>query len=350
MPPRRGARYSLDHLTHYTPLQDYSGIITPAPVHFVQQHSMEFPQIDATEHRLTIHGLVDRPLVFTMDDLKRLPSVSRIFFIECSGNSSTEWRGASADNVQRSHGLTSCSEWTGVWLSTVLRECGVRPTATWLLAEGADAVRVARSIPLTKGLRDVLVAYGQNGEALRPEQGYPLRLIVPGYEGNVHIKWVHRIKLLDGPAMTRWETSKYTDLLPDGRARIFTFEMDAKSVITAPSAGMTLASPGVHEVTGLAWSGRGAIVRVDVTVDGGQTWTAAELQSPVLPIAHTRFRWSWNWDGREALIASRATDEAGYVQPAVPELVKVRGVNSGYHQNGVQPWKVSPSGAVTNGL
>jgi sulfane dehydrogenase subunit SoxC len=332
-----------------TPLASTYGIITPSSLHF-ERHHAGVPDVDPAAHTLTIHGLVDRPLELSVDELKRLPSVSRIFFIECSGNSGTEWRGAGADNVQRSHGLTSCSEWTGVWLSTVLRECGVRPTASWLLAEGGDAARVARSIPLSKAMRDVLVAYGQNGEPLRPEQGYPLRLIVPGYEGNTHIKWVHRIKLLDGPAMTRWETSKYTDLMPDGHARIFTFEMDAKSVITAPSAGMTLASRGIHEITGLAWSGRGSITRVDVTVDGGRSWTAAELQSPVLPIAHTRFRWSWNWDGREALIASRAVDETGYVQPTVWDLVKARGVNSGYHQNGIQPWKVSSSGAVTNGL
>jgi sulfane dehydrogenase subunit SoxC len=332
-----------------TPLASSYGIITPSSLHF-ERHHAGVPEIDPGTHTLTIHGLVDRPLVFTVDELKRFPSVSRIFFIECSGNSGSEWRGAGAADVQRSHGLTSCSEWTGVWLSTLLRECAVRPGASWILAEGADAARVARSMPLDKALRDVLVAYGQNGEALRPEQGYPLRLIVPGYEGNVHIKWVHRIKVIDRPAMTRWETSKYTDLMPDGRARIFTFEMDAKSVITAPSPGLTLPSRGTCEITGLAWSGRGAITGVDITVDGGQSWTPAELQSPVLPIAHTRFRWSWNWDGQEALIASRAVDQTGYVQPAIPDLVNARGLNSGYHQNGIQPWRVSATGAVSNGL
>jgi sulfane dehydrogenase subunit SoxC len=333
----------------FTPLADSYGIITPSSLHFERHHS-GVPDIDPAAHTLTVHGLVDRPLVFTIDDLKRMPSVSRVFFIECAGNTSSEWHGAAAATVQQSHGLTSCSEWTGVWLSTLLGECGVHANASWLLAEGADAARVARSIPLEKARRDVLVAYAQNGEALRPEQGYPLRLVVPGYEGNMHIKWVHRIKLLDQPAMTRWETAKYTDLLPDGRARIFTFAMDAKSIITTPSPGRTLAAAGVHEISGLAWSGRGIIAQVEITVDGGRTWTAAELQTPVLPRAHTRFRWSWNWDGRDALIASRAVDETGYTQPTLSDLVQARGLNSGYHENAIQPWKVSSSGAVSNGL
>lgn len=333
----------------FTPLADTFGIITPASLHF-ERHHAGVPEIDPARHTLTIEGLVDRPLAFSMDELRRLPTVSRVFFIECSGNTSSEWRGANAPSVQRSHGLTSCSEWTGVWLSTLLRECGIRTDARWILAQGADAARVARSLPIEKAMSDVLVAWGQNGEALRPEQGYPLRLIVPGFEGNTHIKWLHRVTAIDQPAMTRWETSKYTDLLPDGRARIFTFDMDAKSVITSPSPGQTLAGAGVHEVTGLAWSGHGAIARVDVTVDGGRTWVPAELQTPVLPRAHTRFRWSWRWDGREALIASRATDDTGYVQPALSDLVKARGTSSGYHNNAIQPWRIASSGAVSNGL
>ncbi len=333
----------------FTPLADLHGIITPSSLHF-ERHHAGVPELDPARHTLTIDGLVERPLTFSLDELQRMPTVSRIFFLECSGNTSGEWRGANATSVQRSHGLTSCSEWTGVRLATLLQECGVRRDAAWVLAQGADAARVARSVPMAKVLDDVLVAWGQNGEALRPEQGYPLRLLVPGFEGNISIKWLHRVTALDQPAMTRWETSKYTDLLPDGRAQIFTFDMEAKSVITRPAAGATLAGSGVHEITGLAWSGRGAIRRVDVTTDGGRTWVEAELQQPVLPRAHTRFRWSWRWDGREALIASRATDDTGYVQPSLPELVQARGLNTGYHNHAIQPWKVSPTGVVSNGL
>ena len=331
-----------------TPLRESFGIITPSALHFERHHS-GVPEIDPASHTLMIHGLVDRPLVFSMDELKRLPAASRVLFIECSGNSSSEWLGAVGPTVQRTHGLTSCCEWTGVWLSTLLRECGVRSAGSWVLAEGADAVRMARSIPIAKAMDDVLVAYAQNGEALRPEQGYPLRLVVAGWEGNISVKWLRRVEVLDGPAMTRWETARYTDLLPDGKARQFTFEMDAKSVITSPSGGETLRGAGVYEISGLAWSGRGAVRRVDVTTDGGITWSPAELQSPVLPRAHTRFRWSWRWDGRDALLASRCEDDSGYVQPRRQDLVKERGANYGYHQNGIQVWKVAASGAVTNG-
>jgi sulfane dehydrogenase subunit SoxC len=331
-----------------TPLRETYGIITPSSLHFERHHG-GVPEIDPAVHTLTIHGFVDRPLVFRVDELKRLPSASRIFFLECSGNSSSEWTGAGEPDIQKAHGLTSCSEWTGVWLSTLLRECGVRGNGTWILAEGADACKLARSIPMAKAQADVLVAYAQNGEALRPEQGYPLRLIVPGWEGNVNVKWLRRIEVLDQPAMTRWETSKYTDLLADGTARLFTFDMDAKSLITRPSGGDTLSGPGVYELTGLAWSGRGAIVRVEVSADGGRSWSDAELQQPVLARAHTRFRWSWRWDGREALLQSRCTDGTGYVQPSRAELVAVRGVNSNYHNNAIQTWKVGSGGNVTNG-
>jgi sulfane dehydrogenase subunit SoxC len=333
----------------FTPLADSYGTLTPPALHF-ERHHAGVPEIDPAAHTLTVHGLVERPLTFSLDELKRFPSVSRSFFIECSGNTSSEWRGANAPDVQRTHGMTSCSEWTGVWLSTLLRECGVRPNASWLLAEGADAARVARSIPIAKAMDNVLVAYAQNGEPLRPEQGYPLRLVVPGWEGIINIKWVHRLELIDRPAMTRWETSKYTDLLPDGKARIFSFEMDAKSVITRPSGGDRLPGAGVYEVSGIAWSGRGAIVKVEITTDGGLTWTGADLQTPVQPLAHTRFRWSWRWNGADAMIASRATDSSGYVQPTLPDLIRARGLNSGYHNNAIQPWKIAASGAVTNGL
>ena len=331
-----------------TPLADTLGVITPSSLHFERHHG-GVPDLDPAAHTLTIHGLVDRPLVFTVDELKRLPSVSRILFLECSGNSQSEWKGAANASVQRTHGLTSCSEWTGVSVAMLLRECGVQPSASWMLAEGADAPKLARSIPIAKAMQDVLVAYGQNGEALRPEHGYPLRLFVPGWEGNVNVKWLRRIKLLDRPAMTREETSKYTDLLADGTARQFTFDMEAKSVITQPSGGHALPGAGVYELSGLAWSGRGKITRVEVTVDGGRTWNDAVLQEPVLPLAHTRFRWLWRWDGKEALLQSRCTDETRYVQPTRAELVAVRGLNSNYHNNAIQSWKVAVDGSVTNG-
>lgn len=345
---RTDTRVPLETASSQTPLHDTYGIITPSSLHFERIHS-GVPEIDPATHTLTVHGLVERPLVFSVEEIKRFPSVSRIHFVECSGNSSSEWRSSGATDLQRAHGLTSCSEWTGVPLATLLKECGVKPEGTWILAEGADPGHHDRSIPMSKALDDVLVAYGQNGEPIRPEQGFPMRLLVPGWEGNVNVKWLRRIKVLSQPAMTREETSKYTDLMPDGTARQFTFYMEAKSVITRPSAGDKLPGPGFYEVTGLAWSGRGTIAKVEVTADGGRTWTPAQLQTPVLPKAHTRFRWAWNWAGGDATLASRATDETGYTQPAVAELVEVRGVNSNYHNNGIQLWTVAADGTVTNG-
>ena len=339
----------LEEAASWTPLHRTFGIVTPSSLHF-ERHHAGVPAIDPATHTLTIHGLVDRPLVFSVDELRQLPSVSRIHFLECSGNSMTEWRGGSTESsVQRIHGLTSCSEWTGVPLSLLLRECGVKPEATWILAEGADACKLTRSIPMTKAMDDAFVAYAQNGEPLRPEQGYPIRLFLPGWEGNSNVKWLRRIKAMDRPAMTREETSKYTDLMADGTARQFTFVMEPKSIITRPSGGDKLAGPGRYEVTGIAWSGRGTIARVEITVDGGATWTPAELQTPVLPRAHTRFQSAWQWDGREALIASRCTDETGYTQPPLADLIGVRGVNSYYHNNGIQMWKVAADGTITNG-
>lgn len=329
-----------------TPLQDLHGIITPSSLHFERHHG-GVPEIDPAEHRLMIHGLVEHPLIFTVDELKRFPSVSRIYFLECSGNGNLEWKAATEKDVQKTHGLTSCSQWTGVPLSILLDEVGAQPGGSWILAEGADACKMTRSLPIDKARLDVLVAYGQNGEALRPEQGYPLRLLVPGWEGNTNVKWLRRIKVADQPYMTREETSKYTDLMADGTARQFTFTMDAKSVITQPSGGHRLPGPGVYELTGLAWSGRGAIRRVEVSTDSGHTWTDAELDGPVLPIAHTRFRMSWRWDGRPAVLQSRCTDETGYVQPTRAALTAVRGVNSTYHNNAIHSWQVAADGAVT---
>ena len=329
-----------------TPLQDLHGIITPNGLHY-ERHHAGVPTIDPDEHRLVLHGLVRRPLVLTMEDLVRFPSVSVIRFLECSGN--TPFAGARPDwTVQDTHGLLSCAEWTGVALSTLLDEVGLLPEARWVLAEGADAAAMSRSVPIEKALDDAIVAYAQNGERLRPEQGYPLRLVLPGYEGNMSVKWLRRLKVGDQPFQTREETSKYTDLMPDGTARQFTFVMEAKSVITRPSGGHRLREPGFHEISGLAWSGNGRITRVDVSTDGGATWQEARLQGPVLPRCLTRFGVPWRWDGGPALLQSRAMDETGYVQPRRADLVDVRGLNSGYHNNGIQTWALAPGGAVTH--
>jgi sulfane dehydrogenase subunit SoxC len=331
----------------FTPLQDSVGTLTPSALHY-ERHHAGIPTIDPAQHRLVIHGLVDRPLSLSMADIKRLPSVTRTLVLECGGNSAGEWAARTGADVQRSYGLVSCSEWTGTPLSQVLREAGVRPGASWVIAEGADACRMERSIPLAKAMDDILLAYGQNGEAIRPSQGYPLRLIIPGWEGNTNVKWLHSLKLTDQPYMARDETSKYSDLMPDGKARIFTYQMEAKSIITFPSGGQTLPGPGLYELTGLAWSGRGRIERVEITTDGGQRWVPANLHEPRLPIAFTRFRLPWRFDGRPATIASRAIDESGYVQPTREALIGVRGTNSIYHFNGIKFWSVRADGTVTN--
>jgi sulfane dehydrogenase subunit SoxC len=329
------------------PLQDLHGIITPNGLHYERDHG-GVPAIDPDAHRLLIHGLVDRPLILTVDDILRFPSKSQIYFLECSGNT-PEFRDAKPNwTPQDTHGLLSCSEWTGVPLSTLLAEVGVQAPAKWILAEGADAAAMSRSIPIEKAWDDAIVAYAQNGERLRPEQGYPLRLFLPGFEGNMSVKWLRRLKVGDQPFQTREETSKYTDLMPNGIARQFTFIMEAKSVITRPAGGQQLRDPGFHEITGLAWSGRGRIRRVDVSTDGGTSWKEAALQDPVLPKCLTRFRLPWTWDGGPALLRSRATDDTGYVQPPREMLVDVRGVNSGYHFNAQQTWQIAQGGAVTN--
>jgi len=329
----------------FTPIQTSVGTLTPSSLHYERHHS-GIPAIDPARHRLVIHGMVSRPVSLSMDDIRRLPSVTRTLVLECGGNSGGEWTAPGAGDVQRSYGLVSCSEWTGVPLAALLAEAGVRPGATWVIAEGADACRMMRSIPIAKAMDSSLLAYGQNGEAIRPSQGYPLRLINPGWEGNTNVKWLHSLRLADQPYMARDETSKYSDLMPDGKARIFTYAMEAKSVITFPSGGQTLTGRGQYELTGIAWSGRGRIERVEVTTDGGTTWTATKLQEPRLPIALTRFRLPWRFDGREAVIASRAIDETGYVQPTREALVAVRGTNSIYHYNGIKFWKVRADGSV----
>jgi sulfane dehydrogenase subunit SoxC len=334
-----------------TPLEKSCGIITPSGLHFERSHGGT-AVIDPTTHSVYVHGMVRQPRKYSMADIRRFPAMSRIMFLECSGNGLTEWSKPTMKTVQGTHGLTSTSDWTGVSLATILNEVGVRSGAKWLLAEGGDAAAMTRSIPLSKALKDCFLAYGQNGEAIRPEQGYPLRLMVPGYEGNMNIKWLRRLELSDTPFMTREETSKYTDILPNGKAVQFSFEMEAKSVITSPSGEMTLAGPGFYEISGIAWSGRGAIRRVDVSTDGGRTWRQAALQGPVLPICHTRFRFPWNWNGKAAILQSRCVDDTGYVQPTLGQLIAVRGLNgplgSIYHLNAIQSWHVATDGKVSN--
>jgi sulfane dehydrogenase subunit SoxC len=328
-----------------TPLQDLDGIITPNGL-FYERHHGGVPTIDPEQHRLMLHGLVDSPLIFTMEDIRRFPSESRIHFIECSGNPVyTKPYGKTASDLV---GLLSCAEWTGVSLKLVLQEAGLRPQAKWLVAEGADAAALTRSIPIDKCLDDAMLVYSQNGERLRPQQGYPLRLLLPGFEGNMNVKWLRRLKAVTDPVYSREETSKYTDLMPDGTAREFTFYMEAKSIITRPSGGQKLAATGFHEITGIAWSGHGKIKRVDVSVDGGKNWQAATLQEPILTRCLTRFRLPWHWDGQPAVIQSRAIDETDYVQPTFAELLAVRGENSFYHNNAIQPWHIDAQGQVTN--
>jgi sulfane dehydrogenase subunit SoxC len=330
-----------------SPLQDLRGMITPNGLVFERSHA-GIPNIDPAQHRLMVHGLVKQPKIFTMEDLVRFPSVSRIHFLECSGNGSREFRTPFGKSVQITHGLLSCCEWTGVLLSTILDEVGLQSGAKWVLAEGADSAAMTRSVPMEKCLEDAMLVYGQNGEMLRPQQGYPLRLFLPGFEGNMSVKWLRRLKVGAEPFMTREETSKYTDTLADGSSRQFTFMMETKSVITYPAPDHKLKGRGFYEISGVAWSGKGRIKRVDVSTDGGANWREAQLQAPVLHRASTRFRLPWNWNGADALLQSRAIDESGYVQPTRAQLVAERGLNSGYHYNAIQSWKVTGSGEVTN--
>lgn len=328
-----------------TPLQELSGTITPSDLVF-ERHHAGVALIDPARHRLLIHGLVDRPTVFTRDDLRRLPSESRIHFLECSGNGRAAYRAPRREMTpQQVDGMTSNGEWTGVALSTLFREVGVQPAAVWFRAEGGDAARLARSIPMAAAA-EALVAYAFNGEPLRPANGYPARLLVPGFEGNACIKWLRRVELAEQPGMFRDETARYTDPLPNGKARQFSLTMDAKSIITSPAYPERLAGPGWVQISGLAWSGRGRVTRVDVSTDGGRSWTGAELQHPVLAKAHTRFRLPWHWDGGPASLLSRAVDDTGYVQPTVAAFRQVRGAGTDYHYNAIRAWAVEPDGRV----
>lgn len=332
---------------NFTPLHELDGIITPSGLCFERHHG-GIADIDPANHRLMIHGLVERPLVFTMEDIRRMPRQNHVHFLECAANSGMEWRGAQLNGCQFTHGMVHNVMYTGVPLKLLLAEAGLKSNATWLNLEGADSSGMNRSLPVMKALDDVLIAFAMNGEALRPEQGYPLRAVIPGWEGNLWVKWLRRIEAGDMPWQAREETSKYTDLLSDGRSRRYTFIMDAKSVVTNPSPQAPLKHKGRNVLSGLAWSGRGTIRRVDVTLDGGRNWQAARIDGPVLDKSLTRFYVDFDWAGQELLIQSRATDSTGYLQPTKDELRKVRGVNSIYHNNGIQTWHVKGNGETEN--
>lgn len=349
---RQVGRYDPDGYS-LTPLERLSGIITPSDLHF-ERHHAGVPTIDPDQYELLIHGLVDRPLKFSLVDLKRFPSVSRLCFIECSGNGYTTSL-ARADIPEeitpgQLDGLVSTSEWTGVRLSTLFKEVGARKSSKWFLAEGQDAAVMTRSIPMSKAWNDALIVYAQNGEPLRPEQGYPVRLLLPGWEGNSSVKWLRRIEISDSPFMTREETARYSDARPDGKVELFTFTIGPKSLITFPAYPSMLSGKGWYEISGLAWSGNGRVARVDVSVDGGENWLPATLQDPVLPMCATRFTFPWQWNGKEALLMSRTTDDKGFQQPDVAEARSNRGPTTYYHNNVIRPWWIDSSGRTTFGL
>ena len=330
-----------------SPLHKMKGIITPSGLHFERYHG-GVPEIDPDDHRIMINGMVERPLLLTMDELMSFPSESHIHFLECPANGGMEWRGAQMEALQFTHGMLSGSEWTGVKLSTILQEAGIKPGAKWVLAEGADAAGMTRSIPLEKALDDTLVVFAQNGEMLRPEQGYPVRLFTPGWEGNTSVKWLRRLEVGDMPWAQREETSKYTDLLADGKARKHSFVQEVNSVITSPCPENPIKRKGLLQLEGLAWSGHGKVKRVDVSLDGGVSWQTAKLKGLVLSKSLTRFGMEINWQGDPLLLQSRAVDETGYVQPTLSQLREVRGTNSIYHKNSIHTWQVQTDGAVNN--
>jgi len=339
-----------DAFNSKTPLQKLVGTITPSDLHYERSHS-GVPHLDPAKHRLLVHGMVQNPLVLNVDDLRAMPSTSRIIFMECSGNGWENWKAADENlTVQNTHGLISTHEWTGVRLSFLIDLVARDRNANWMLAEGGDAAGVARSIPLNDEIvSEAIVAYAQNGEPLRPAHGFPVRLIVPGMEGNLSIKWLRRLKFGDQPFMTRWETARYTQLLANGKSRQFQLRQDINSVITAPS-GMMKIRPGYNRITGLAWSGHGAIARVEVSTDGGTTWQDSQLNQPVLPKAQTRFQLEWEWDDKPTKIVSRSTDEKGNVQPDRKTLVAQMGTNAVFHYNAQQTWSVDKDGNVRNVL
>ena len=332
-----------------TPLEALEGTITPNGLHFERHHN-GVPEIDPARHQLLIHGLVNRPLTFSVAALSRYPMVSRVYFVECAGNSrlNTQPPKPLQTTAGSIHGLASCSEWTGVPLALLLNEAGIAAGAQWILAEGADAAAMSRSVPLAKAFDDAMVALYQNGERIRPEQGYPMRLLLPGWEGNMNVKWLRRIKVTAEPTHTKDETSKYSDLLPDGRAHQFTFEMGVKSLVTFPSFGHKLGGPGLYEISGIAWSGAGRIAKVEVSTDGGSSWREAALQGPIFPKSITRFRLPWDWNGAAATVQSRATDEKGQVQPTRAAWIARYAPGQAYHSNAIQSWRIASDGSIAN--
>ena len=333
-----------------TPLEKLEGIITPNGLHFERSHN-GIPAIDPLQHELLIHGLVERPLIFKTEDLLKYPMQTRTYFIECAGNSfynSNAFPIAVNRTCGTIHGLISTSEWTGIPLKLILSEAGIKKEAKWILAEGSDAAAMSRSIPLEKALDDILIALYQNGERIRPEQGYPMRLVVPGWEGNINIKWLRRIKITKFPTHTKDETSKYSDLLPNGKSLQFTFPMEVKSVITQPSAGSKLLKKGPKHITGLAWSGFGKITKVEISTDKGKTWKLAILEGNNQPLTPVRFRFNWNWEGQECSLQSRATDSSKNKQPIRSEWSKQYGLGQMYHNNSIQSWRITPKGQIIN--
>ena len=343
-----------DGLDAFTPLRDLVGNITPADLHYVSSHGSVPPDIDPRHHRLVISGMVKWPLVFTMDELVRLPSVSRPHYIECVVNRPTP----EGKTVEQMHGMVACSEWTGVPLAALLDEVGVEAGANWVFAEGAESIRLGASLPLGKALDDVIVAYGQNGEPVRPHQGYPLRLVVPGFQGKYHVKWLRRLRLVKRPLMSYWEKHHFLDrgYRPGGEARSsdfggdFYLEQGPKSVITIPSGEQRLPGPGYYTIAGLAWSGSGAVRRVEVSTDGGRSWNDAAIDEPARRMAWTRFTAPWTWNGTEAMLQSRCTDEKGQVQPTAAEYRRFWGTSGAPHGNAIQPWRVTNDGIVFNAL
>ncbi|WP_372604560.1 sulfite dehydrogenase [Actibacterium sp.] len=337
---------------NFTPIHALDGTITPQGCAFERHHSGAI-ELRKEDYRLMINGLVDTPLVFTYDDLERFPRINKVFFLECAANTGMEWAGAQLNGAQFTHGMIHNMEYSGVSLRTLLEEAGLDAAGDlkdkWIYVEGADASSNGRSIPMEKALDDCMIAFKANGEALRMEHGYPVRLVVPGWEGNMWVKWLRRIEVTDAPVESREETSKYTDTLADGTSRKWTWVMDAKSVVTSPSPQSPIKhGPGPLVITGLAWSGRGAIERVDVSTDGGKNWQTARLAQPGQPMALTRFYLDIDWDGSEMFLQSRAMDSTGYVQPTKTQLREVRGLNSIYHNNCIQTWWVKANGEAEN--
>jgi len=338
-----------------TPHQFLKGTITPNGLHFTIVHA-GIPDIDPAQHKLLIHGMVREPLLFDLDALSRYRMVTRVGFVECGGNSAPLFSNEPVQaDVQALHGLASCAEWAGVPLATLLDEAGVEPGAKWIIAEGADAPHLSRSVPLAKVMDDAMIAMYQNGERIQPGQGYPMRLYLPGYEGNMNVKFLRRIQVTDQPGMTYFESKIYTDPLPDGKDTQFYFVQEVKSFITSPSPGLALREPGVYEISGVAYSGEGRIAKVLVSADGGKSWGEAALDEPRLPKAFTRFSMAWRWDGGPAILQSRAWDEGGHIQPTRGEFVSKRGQTSkpppvlgfpGHHFNAITSWAVNPGGEV----